>query len=594
MRRPTPLAALIVTASIATNAVAAPAPATPTPPQSPAPAPPPTDKKEEARNHFELGLSHFDREEWSAALAEFLQSRALYPTRNATKNAALCLRKEGRFDEALDMWEALLRDFASSLTPTDRALAEKEVAELRASIGAVDVRDAEPGATIVVDGRERGAFPTPPIRVAAGSHVVRVSKEGFLPYEGRVEVAGRQTAVVAAKLGALTQSGRLRVVEQTGRKLDVVVDGAVVGQTPQWEGTLPVGAHAVVLRGQDPDGTHVGTQPAEAPVRLNQLTPLTLAAERLEASARVEPTPPGAVVAVDGVTVGRGVWEGELRAGGHRVEVAADGFLPLTRTLSLGKGERAVVSAVLERDPASPMWAAKHPARFFAEVDGALVLAQTLGGDVASACTGACDASVPFGEYGAFHGGYQLGTGLGFAIDAGYARLASTLTNRSATLQPVGRPANAGTVEDQLSLQGLLLGASGSFHRGESWPILLRLGVGVMLGSAKDVRTGGFTNSLGQLYPASATESPSATYLYFAPEARVGRRFGDHFELSAGATVLVLTALSQPKWQDQHLIAASPNPGTIQGDGLAAFGSQALTGSAIVAVLPGIGARYEF
>jgi hypothetical protein len=55
-------------------------------------------RKQEALTHFELGLAHFDRAEWSAALAEFLEARTLYPTRAATKNVAICMRHESRYD----------------------------------------------------------------------------------------------------------------------------------------------------------------------------------------------------------------------------------------------------------------------------------------------------------------------------------------------------------------------------------------------------------------------------------------------------------------------------------------------------------------
>src|SRR5262249_53575045 len=102
--------------------------------QSEAPSSPPTDhasaapdqaKKEEAYGRFKAGLEHFDRQEWSAALVEFLRSRELYPTRAATKNAAWCMRKEGRFDEALGLYEALLRE-TPDLSPQDREFVDRE------------------------------------------------------------------------------------------------------------------------------------------------------------------------------------------------------------------------------------------------------------------------------------------------------------------------------------------------------------------------------------------------------------------------------------------------------------------------------------
>jgi hypothetical protein len=302
-------------------------------------------RKDEARGHFEKALSLFDEEAWDAALVEFARSRELYPTRAATKDAALCLRRLHRFDEALDMFEALLRDFPN-LPREDREIAEREIRDMAALVGHIELRVGEPGATVVVDGRGRGTMPLAPVRVPAGTRVVRVTKDGFVPFESQVAVAGAQTASVEVHLAPLTQGGRLHVAEQSGKAVDVRVDGLVVGKTP-WEGTLPVGDHVVVLVG---DGD-TGTPPVAAPVRLNEITPLTLAVEELGASLRIEPKPEVANVAVDGVVVGRGLWEGRLRPGAHRLELASDGFLPTTRDVTIAPGERQVAAIELERDP---------------------------------------------------------------------------------------------------------------------------------------------------------------------------------------------------------------------------------------------------
>src|SRR5262249_42527609 len=159
----------------------------------------------------------------------------------------------------------------------------------------VEIREADPGASVLVDGRPRGTTPlAAPLRVSAGTRVVRVVKEGYLPIEERVDVAAKQTAIVRAKLLALVASGRLRVTEASQRSLDVLVDGAIVGKTP-YEGNFDLGAHVIVLRGEG----NLGTQPVAATLQKGQIASLTLAAEELGAIARIEPTPAGASVAID-------------------------------------------------------------------------------------------------------------------------------------------------------------------------------------------------------------------------------------------------------------------------------------------------------
>ena len=560
---------------------------TPTPAAPPVPAPAEADRRAEARALFETGIAHFDRSEWSAALADFLRSRALFPTRAATKNAAVCFRREGRFDEALETFEALLREFPD-LTPGDRAFAEKESAELRAAIGSIEIAGAEPGAAIVIDGRARGTYPpNGPLRVAAGSHVVRVYKEGFGPFEVRVDVAGRQVALVEAKLAALTQAGRLSVTETAGRALDVVVDNVVVGKTP-WEGSVAVGLHTVVLRGEG----ELGTQPATTTVRLGDVTPLALAAEPLTSTLRIVPVPAGANVSIDAVVVGQGVWEGKLREGDHVVEVIAEGFLLARRPVRLTKGERAAVTVTLERDPSSPLWRAAHPARVFLELDVGPAVGVAFGGDVRSACTGSCSAAVPVGLAATAHGGYELSSGVALGLDAGYLVIAANTSRRPASLLPRGLAPNAGTVDDSLGVEGVRFGPSAGYRTGEEWPLTLRFGAGVFLGSAVDARKGTFATGAGAAYDVDVSESHSTAYVYLAPEVRLARRFPSRLEVSAGLAVLALVSVDQPSWADRQPVLAAPRGQ--QGDGVATFGSQTLAGSFLLSVVPSLGARYAF
>src|SRR5262249_20072507 len=158
------------------------------------------------------------------------------------------------------------------------------MAELRALVGFLDIRGAAQGATLNIDGRDRGEFHAgTPVRVSVGTRMVRLYKSGFSPVEKRVEVPGQQTIVVDAQMTALAQSGHLKVIEKNGKTVEVLVDNQVVGKTP-WEGDVSVGEHVVFLRG---DGK-LGTAPASASVRLNDATPLTLAVEELDASIRID------------------------------------------------------------------------------------------------------------------------------------------------------------------------------------------------------------------------------------------------------------------------------------------------------------------
>ena len=55
------------------------------------------------------------------ALAYFLRSRAEQASAKNTGNAAICLSRLGRYDEALEMYEELLLRFSGDLDAEDRA-----------------------------------------------------------------------------------------------------------------------------------------------------------------------------------------------------------------------------------------------------------------------------------------------------------------------------------------------------------------------------------------------------------------------------------------------------------------------------------------
>ncbi len=553
------------------------------PARAQAPAAEEDPRRAEAKAHFLRGVEHTERGEWDAAVSEFLKSREVLPTSTNTYNAAVALRKANRFDEALDMYEALLREFPE-IPPAEKQLAEREREQLRASIGVIELEGGVPRARIVVDGRERGVHPmSGTLRVGAGSHTVRVFADGYLPFESRIDVVGGQTARVKVVLAALTAAGRLSVSEQTGKALEVIVDNAAVGRTP-WEGALAPGEHTVLLRGEG----NLGTQPVRPSVALEQVVTLNLLAEQLDASVRIVPTPATSTVAIDGIVLGRGPWQGRLRPGAHEVTASSEGFLPFRRSIALKKDASEVVPATLDRDPS---YLAGPRPRLAVELDSAMPLGAAYGGEVADACSGSCSAGLPIGLHAVLHGVYQLGSGFGAGIDAGYLLAFRSISGAEAALEPKGRPTNGGVTDDSLRLSGLTVGAGAQYHRGEQWPITARLGAGVMLGSLNDSRSGTFTNTSSERYEVSLEESSPATYLYVAPEVRVGRYVTKSLELNLGAEVLLMTALTQPKWRDRTGVVTS-NVG--RGDGLATFGERTTAGSFLVFVAPGVGARYTF
>ena len=546
-------------------------------------APPSEATKSEARQHFERGVALSEAQSWDAALAEFTRANELYATRGASRNAAVCLRKLHRYDEAVDMLESVLARYAD-MPPDDRWAIEHEVTELMALVGNLEVRSGEQGAQVLVDERARGATPLAPVRVSAGSHLVRVYKQGFVPFELRVEVAGRQKKAVEARLVPLTQSGELDVVEASGKAADVLVDGVVVGKAP-WTGRLTPGEHIVVLRGEG----NLGTQPATTPVRVNQTSTLRLAVETLAGQLRVEPSPADAQVTLDGARLGSGVWEGRVRAGTHAIDVLKEGYLPGARSLSTAVGARDVVRVELEQDPSSPLWGTARRSHISLELRGSFAFTPSFGGGVSDSCSGGCSSPLPLGERGALRATYELASGLGFALDVGYVRMEQTENGRPVTLSefPSAQRTNPGTAVDQLALHAVSFGLSAGLRFGDAWMWGVRLGAGVMVGTMADTRTAQMVpgGSAASYSVGPYTEAPTSVQLYLSPELFVGRRFGRHIDVRLGVDALGCFAAKQPSWQDKSDVVTP----TI---GFAGFGSQSLTGVTMLLVLPTLSFGY--
>ncbi len=582
---PAPAASAAPSATPSASAAASAAPvAAPAPPASataaaqagsegPTPA-----MKEEARGHFTKGLGLMQEGAFSAALAEFTASLDLFPTRNATLNAAYCLRKLQRFDDSLDMYERFLRDF-QNIPPEDKSLAQRAISDLRALVGTVDIQGGEPGALISISGVARGEYPpVAPLRVAAGSQLVRIFKEGYEPYETRVDVAGGSFVRVQAKMQALKASGRLKITESGGRTVDVIVDNSVVGQAP-WEGSVAVGKHMVMLRGQG----KLGTQPVSAEVKSGALSSLSVRAEELDGALRVTPTPPNALVALNSVDLGSGNWTGRVKSGSQKVEISAPGFLKQTREVKVEAGGISVVNVALERDEDAPQW--QKPSKFFADATIGFAIAPSFGGDVADGCTSGCTGGVGIGPLAQLHAGYERGPGFGIGLTLGYLAAFQDTTNRVAKLTPaVNQPQLLGSGTDHLRLSGFAAGAHLSIRYGEKIPFLARASGGVFFANVRDERTSAFTEQGFKI--DSAAFATDALYAFANPEVRLGYKFTDQFEASLGLQAFLLIATKQPTWDSTIQLKAGNQIGT--------YAPDTLTGQVVFFVVPAVAARYDF
>jgi len=125
-----------------------------------------------ARARFQEGVDAYDKGNYEAARASFLQAYALRKHPAVLLNLAQSSLRSGHHFEALKYFQQYLRE-SQSITPAQRSDADKGIAEARTKIGRLEI-SAPTGAEIFVDGTSAGTAPlSEPVDVEPGNHSVR-------------------------------------------------------------------------------------------------------------------------------------------------------------------------------------------------------------------------------------------------------------------------------------------------------------------------------------------------------------------------------------------------------------------------------------
>jgi hypothetical protein len=456
-------------------------------PQSAAHAP--DSAVDEARAELRKGLALFQAGDAERALAFFLRSLAIFPAKGNTLDAAICLDRLGRYDEALELYEEVIASFAAAFTDEERTSVPQAMSTLRTRVGSLLV-SANVDGTVVIDGRARGKLPlASAIRLLPGRHQVRVLRDEYVTFQRDIDVAVGAAVSLDARLEPLQASGGLRVEDATLPGADVLVDGVVLGPAP-WEGRLAPGPHVV--------RTHKGSSgspPARAAVLQGQTTLLRVSSAPLGPVVRLTVTPPTADLSLNEVPLGKGRWEGPLPEGSYRLDASEDGFIPGSATFhqAIDTGPDAQTSLHLLVDDSSPRWPRKPSAHL---VVGALVgygVGSSFLSDAESVCPGNCTS------HGLVNGllvgarvAYELSFRMGIEIAAGHMSLSDAVSRHVAagTLQG-GSPVTY-DLHDLLRLNAYFLGGAISYWApvARNLRIRTRMTAGLLAAESTDVLTG--------------------------------------------------------------------------------------------------------
>jgi hypothetical protein len=325
----------VLALTIATASAPAYAQTPPIPPPPAAPAAPVAPTAASAAAESSAGDKAAKAKDWAGALGRYQTVQQVAPTAHAQLGVADALYQLARAGEAFDAYTEAQRTYSAKLSGADKTLVATRLKELASKTGALSIHVEEPGSDVALDGKSIGTSPIAAlVRVAAGTHEVRVTRAGFAPFVGAADVQADGKSVVDANpLVAQSTRGHVVVHAPGTESLRVVVDGVDLGATP-WEGDLPSGQHEVTGR-----SSSVTSIAQTINVTAGASLAIDLVTSATAAHLEVRTNDGKGVVYVDGVAKGDGAFVGDVAPGSHTVVVEREGYERFEKTVSLGERE---------------------------------------------------------------------------------------------------------------------------------------------------------------------------------------------------------------------------------------------------------------
>ena len=196
------------------------------------------------------------------------------------------------------------------------------------------------GAKVYVDGALLGSAPVKSDKLASGTHTVRIVKNLYKTFDGKVTISDGQTLEYAPSLVADFANVTLNV----GSDCDIYINGERKGKN-SWRGDLATGAYIFEARKQGHTTTSISKTIAATPAQQRYDIPTP---KPILGTLNLLSTPNMADVYVDDKLVGQTPLMLDLIIGQHEVKVVKGnlGIAPQTVTIAEAKTENLNLSLV--------------------------------------------------------------------------------------------------------------------------------------------------------------------------------------------------------------------------------------------------------
>jgi len=272
--------------------------------------------------------------DWNAAARLFDAANKAQPSSEALEGLANASYQAGQLGEAYNAYREWIDKYGAKAPAAKKKTAETRLKELGEKTGEVTITVNEPGAQVLVDDKVLGTSPLAgPLRLTAGPHKVRVTKDGFIAFDQSPNVAAGTTTTVQATLAPSTTKGKLVVKEKSGKPIRVTVDGVDMGDAP-WTGEVEAGQHEIGAR-----ATGLAAMPEKVNVERGKTHEIELVASASTASVKIGTSDAKGLIYVDDKLVGEGTFIGELPAGTHKLKITREGYDPFEEELVIKEKE---------------------------------------------------------------------------------------------------------------------------------------------------------------------------------------------------------------------------------------------------------------
>jgi PKD repeat protein len=236
--------------------------------------------------------------------------------------------------------------------------------------GTLQITTTPVGAAVFVDGGSQGISPKTVSGLAAGSHTVKLTKAGYVDYQGTVMVLAGQTtpmnvnmvvagstAAVTTTTGISTGTGSISVTSSpTGASVNL--DGWDKGTTPVILEQVKAGSHTITLKKtgfEDSVHTVTVTGGGTAQVKMILVPADRTGQPSISGILIVSSTPAGSNVYLDGERVGMTpVRIPDVRAGTHRLVLTLQNYNDIARMVEVIGGTDNEVSVEFPVEKETP------------------------------------------------------------------------------------------------------------------------------------------------------------------------------------------------------------------------------------------------